>query len=50
MIAGILCRFAMNLSTAARSAGVTRVAVRLSIRLSVLALLVLGLPCGGAVI
>lgn len=34
----------------AKKSGTSRVAVRLSIRLSVLGLLVLGLPCGGAVI
>jgi hypothetical protein len=40
----------MSLSTAARPVVLASVAVRLSIRLSLLALLVLGLPLGGAVI
>ncbi len=40
----------MSTSTAARVAVSSRVAVRLSNRLSLLALLVLGLPWGGAVI
>jgi hypothetical protein len=39
----------MSLSTAARAFFLSSVAVRLSVRLSILALLVLGLRLGGAV-
>ncbi len=42
--------FRMSALTAARAAVLSRVAVRLPVRLLVLGLLVLVLPCGGSVI